>query len=658
MFVVQKRVCKRLCYPSGNTAHGKREMFLRGMAAPPVHPIATATTPPQKRKLAMLSSPPGRKEVFPVFSSLSLSPGKSKSKHSPGSSPSKKRANLTLKQGAAQNNKMFRYLLPKRLFKGPEAVRNSPVSLQHETMELDNKENKVVNGVLRCESEEVQIVLPKATSSIKRPAQEMPSVPHNSGTSPKKPAMAMGNDPLSSPKRLASVNQCLDVKVVLVRVDEHTFGEHSYCMKHKSPRKYCCSVASEYVTQAIDNLIDDDIKNPCKRLGIPSPTCIAPMGCNHFKDDSSSSSHQENLYETMLNIDLPLMMLRACCQDLSSKTFPSPGTIHTVFNLMKNNSDAAILALGRTYLRRVIDHYPPCNPHMRSYYIHILNSSVSRVKIPSDLWGLTNFQFFDGIFKELEDHVEGSLNPEQLKEKMKVPGVRKKCKPKRFQDSPSPKKNVRRKSSKDSISESTETLAKNDDMSSEAIRERLKAEEDKGKVKMPTWDKTSQIFAMFETLVDILEWDLVVWLAKNGERVRSGDRLKIRDRSVCPLIVMILWPNNRDTGLDSPYCCRIFSLYVSAWILKFHPRHIKTLVRLVGLIAEVIIASESNFGNVYPYVGEGCENLARKLCEVLRNPLLGELQTKAIAMLKPDWLKMLVSSFLLNVSPTTASLML
>lgn len=83
-------------------------------------------------------------------------------------------------------------------------------------------------------------------------------------------------------------------------------------------------------------------------------------------------------------------------------------------------------------------------------------------------------------------------------------------------------------------------------------------------------------------------------------------------------------------------------MYVSSWVLKFHARHLRTLAvcltfhvlvasfklltfppsvlspfvmfqRLIGLIAEVTSASELNPGMKYPFIGEGCENLARKL---------------------------------------------
>lgn len=55
-----------------------------------------------------------------------------------------------------------------------------------------------------------------------------------------------------------------------------------------------------------------------------------------------------------------------------------------------------------------------------------------------------------------------------------------------------------------------------------------------------------------------------------------------RDREVCPLVVMALWRPEADTGYDSVHCRRVFSIYASAWILKFHPRHIRTLAVCTG----------------------------------------------------------------------------
>ncbi|KAK3912119.1 tRNA pseudouridine synthase A, partial [Frankliniella fusca] len=571
-------------------------------------------------KRADLETPPGGKDVFPVFRSPSLSPSKCKSKLSPGSSPSRKRSNLTLKQGASQNNKILRYLQPKRLLNRFEA--QDAVSVENPCSELENKENKIVNGFKRLQIEGVS------------------NVPYSSPAS------------VTPLKKSSSFEQCLDVKVVLVKVDDHHFGEHSYCMKHLSPRKHCCKRAAECVAQAVDKLIDEDINNPCQRLGIPSPICLSSYGCNHFKEDSSYSAYQENLYSTMVDVDLPVAMLRACCQELSSNHYPSPALIHSIFALMKKSSDQRVLALGKSYLKRALDKHPPCNPKMRGYYIHILNSSVSMVKIPSGLWGLRNLEFFESILGELESHIEKSLDPKQLQEKMKVSGVRKKTLPARLRQSPSPLKKTRQRRTKDitDIPEKTDIVAEScmDLLSEAAVKKRLDAEE--ALEKMADVDKTSHIFDRFETLVDILEWDLVVWLAKDGVKTN------IRDRTMCPLVVLALWRPEADTGFDSSHCRRIFSMYGSAWILNFHPRHLKTLARFIGLIAEVTRASEPNFGNVYPSIGDGCENLARKLSEVLGNPLLGETRTKALAMIKPEWLKMLTSSNLLNVSPTLASL--
>lgn len=108
------------------------------------------------------------------------------------------------------------------------------------------------------------------------------------------------------------------------------------------------------------------------------------------------------------------------------------------------------------------------------------------------------------------------------------------------------------------------------------------------------------------------------------------------------------------------------------------------------MIAEVISASEPNPGNVYPYVGEGCENLGRKLSDVMKSKCQKkllfflfvyriifklwlnwviwlmvlfdvpdiqqrDLKNKAVAMIKPDWLKMLVSANLLGITPSISA---
>lgn len=61
------------------------------------------------------SATPEKREYFPLFASPSISPGKSSKKSASPASPSRKKINSTLKQGASQSNKIFKYLKPKRL---------------------------------------------------------------------------------------------------------------------------------------------------------------------------------------------------------------------------------------------------------------------------------------------------------------------------------------------------------------------------------------------------------------------------------------------------------------------------------------------------------------------------------------------------------------
>ena len=160
-----------------------------------------------------MASPESNTGIFPVFSPT-LSPSKPKSPAK--TPPSRKRQNSTLKQGASQNNKILRYLQPKRL--------------------LGNFNN-----------------------------------PASSGLAP--PTCEKNED---------KENKILDVRVSLVRMeDDDAFQGHSYCVEHRSPRKYCCNAASEYVVQQLDHIISEDMRNPCKRLGISAPVCVAASGCHH-----------------------------------------------------------------------------------------------------------------------------------------------------------------------------------------------------------------------------------------------------------------------------------------------------------------------------------------------------------------------------------------
>lgn len=172
--------------------------------------------------MAMVSPDESKKGIFPVFSPTS-SPSKSKSPSI--TPPSRKRSNLTLRQGANQNNKILRYLQPKRLL---GSFNNNPVS----------------SGMIHSHSP------PPPSSSYEK----------------------------SEDKE----NKILDVRVSLVRLeDDDTYSEHSYCVSHLSPKKYCCNAASEYVVQELDSIISDDIRSPCRRLGLPTPVCVAASGCHH-----------------------------------------------------------------------------------------------------------------------------------------------------------------------------------------------------------------------------------------------------------------------------------------------------------------------------------------------------------------------------------------
>ncbi|KAJ1522770.1 hypothetical protein ONE63_001926 [Megalurothrips usitatus] len=325
--------------------------------------------------------------------------------------------------------------------------------------------------------------------------------------------------------------------------------------------------------------------------------------------------------------------------------------------ILQESADQSIVALGRSFLKRTLDLYPPCTPKLRNYYIHVLNSSVNKVTIPVGLWSLRSFEYFDSVLMELEQHIEGLLNPSQLREKMKVPGIRKIVKPKRFTESVSPKKQPRRGSRRESNEDTDISELKDFDLEglrSESQRKKQLAE-DAIKAMSPE-EKTSHIFSRFEILVDILERDLVIWFSRNSDYSKISNFCITRDRLVCPLVVMALWKPESDTGFDSVHCRRILALYGSAWMLQLHPHHLRTLSRLVGLIAEITAASEPNIGNVYPHVGDGCENLARKFGDVLSSTQMMPMKTKAVANLKPEWLRMLVSANMLRVNPSASSM--
>lgn len=116
----------------------------------------------------------------------------------------------------------------------------------------------------------------------------------------------------------------------------------------------------------------------------------------------------------MVDIDLKVMMIRACCQDLTPKTYPSPTLIHTVFQIMKvstalysnvayvngvfvihalplqQSPDKTVIALGHSFLKRTLRVHPPCNGKMKSHYTHVLNSSESQVSFYCEL--ITNIE--------------------------------------------------------------------------------------------------------------------------------------------------------------------------------------------------------------------------------------------------------------------------
>lgn len=130
---------------------------------------------------------------------------------------------------------------------------------------------------------------------------------------------------------------------------------------------------------------------------------------------------------------------------------------------------------------------------------------------------------------------------------------------------------------------------------------------------------------------------------------------------MCPLVVLGLWRPDSDTGFDSANCRRIFSMYASGWVLKFHPNHLRILgvctvqnvlfilsslmhvyyfpnllvfQRLIGLIAEVTIASEPNSKNVHPHTGDCCDNLSRKLSDALKSKRFYLIKTINIFLLQ------------------------
>ena len=59
------------------------------------------------------------------------------------------------------------------------------------------------------------------------------------------------------------------------------------------------------------------------------------------QEEGPPSVYQDTLLATMVNADLQVMMIRACCQDLCAKSYPSPFIIHAIFNIMKVSAHAS-----------------------------------------------------------------------------------------------------------------------------------------------------------------------------------------------------------------------------------------------------------------------------------------------------------------------------
>lgn len=118
--------------------------------------------------------------------------------------------------------------------------------------------------------------------------------------------------------------------------------------------------------------------------------------------------------------------------------------------------------------------FPPCCSQLRNYYLSVLHSGDGKVgevwnskdntlliriffcnfihyifqqNVDNKVvqWSLRPLEFWEELLNEVESHLESLLNPEQLKEKNNIPGVRKIVKPHRYRSSPSPVKRTSRR---------------------------------------------------------------------------------------------------------------------------------------------------------------------------------------------------------------------
>lgn len=89
------------------------------------------------------SATPEKREYFPLFASPSISPGKSSKKSVSPASPSRKKINSTLKQGASQSNKIFKYLKPKRLLSNFNSAEISASVPSKPVLESDKENGRV-----------------------------------------------------------------------------------------------------------------------------------------------------------------------------------------------------------------------------------------------------------------------------------------------------------------------------------------------------------------------------------------------------------------------------------------------------------------------------------------------------------------------------------
>ncbi|XP_013177629.1 PREDICTED: uncharacterized protein LOC106125096 [Papilio xuthus] len=356
------------------------------------------------------------------------------------------------------------------------------------------------------------------------------------------------------------------------------------------------------------------------------PQCINGSNCNHKNVKNSPNINQIPSYaEESFHIEIKsgtwCEALEVCFICLTPDQYLSANILKNIVEIMLNAHDdpdedftvSYLLEKCQQVLSQQFSTHPPClMKTIRKCYIDFLTSSMDRKD--NTFTNRDKFEYNKGVVKYCMNRLEYELSLESNDE----PLVNE------YEITP--------EEMKDSVKGLHWQKQKLE------LYETLKRE-----------DRINRIMAVLESVIELLQFDLVIWLSRYNNN--TGCHIM---RSHRPLMAFVLWSDNiLFTGAVNNNCRQILRIFSYMVHLSYPEEHIRIMTMWLNSIIQTFYICENNSNSDYPNTGKYCNAFAKEFYKIISG-LPRESVLKILQRVQPTYMQNILGTLhLQSTIPTT-----